>query len=218
MSILESSTELVRYNHMRQAIVECRSVDEVKEIRDRARALEVYAAQALNYDSEKLAAEIRIRAERRAGDLLREMKLNGARHTGHGNQRAESNDPTPKTSTLAALGITKDQSSQWQKLAEIPAPLFEKIVTEPGIPHTETVITKANPNSYPPRDLIAEEINRVNPQAFDIGYALQTLVAKRSCDLSQIIPTMTPEQKTEWKLAIPLLLAWLENLTQELQK
>jgi hypothetical protein len=34
--------------------------------------LEVYAAQALNLDAEAHAAEIRIRAERKAGEILRE--------------------------------------------------------------------------------------------------------------------------------------------------
>jgi hypothetical protein len=49
-------------------------VDGAKEIRDRARAVEVYAKQAQNREAERKAAEIRIRTERRAGQLLKEMK------------------------------------------------------------------------------------------------------------------------------------------------
>jgi hypothetical protein len=54
---------LQKYDAMCHAIAECFSVDEAKELRDKARALEVYAAQAMNTEAERKAAEIRIRAE-----------------------------------------------------------------------------------------------------------------------------------------------------------
>jgi hypothetical protein len=73
---------LVRYDAMCRAISACVSVDEVKDIRDKARALEVYAQQARNLEAERKAVEVRIRAERRAGQLLYEMKQNGQRHNG----------------------------------------------------------------------------------------------------------------------------------------
>jgi hypothetical protein len=63
------------------------------------------------------AAEIRIRAERRAGQLLREMKENGQRQKpgdnagAHRGRKRSSNG----TSTLSDLGITYDQSTRWQR-------------------------------------------------------------------------------------------------------
>lgn len=63
------------------------------------------------------AAEIRIRAERRWGQMYRQSeKLHGARGVG---KKVESDDTTPPS--LDQLGVTKDQSSQWQKLAEFVA-------------------------------------------------------------------------------------------------
>jgi hypothetical protein len=53
------------------AIDAAHSIDEVKEIRNQAVALEHYARQAQNTDAEREAAEIRMRAERKAGQLLR---------------------------------------------------------------------------------------------------------------------------------------------------
>ena len=81
--------------------------------------MEVYAAQALNYEAESRAAKIRLRAERRCGQLLKDMKANGQRDNGKGNRNPDlkSERLTPK---LADLGISKQQSSDWQKLAAIP--------------------------------------------------------------------------------------------------
>src|SRR5260363_134205 len=64
---------LVRYEAMCKAIAEYHRVDEVKELRDKARALEVYAQQARNTEAEDKAREIRNRAQRRMGELLREL-------------------------------------------------------------------------------------------------------------------------------------------------
>jgi hypothetical protein len=104
---------LVKYDAMILAIEACHSVDEVKEIRDKARAIEVYAAQALNRDAERQAAEIRIRAERKTGELLRQTKKNGERAAPAGNlKRGPKSAETTSETTLADLGISKDQSSQ----------------------------------------------------------------------------------------------------------
>ena len=62
--------------------------------------------------------EVRMRAERRAGELLKETALAGQRDAGNGgNRKSRSLASTVK---LEDLGISKDQSSRWQKLAEIP--------------------------------------------------------------------------------------------------
>jgi N6-adenosine-specific RNA methylase IME4 len=77
------------------------------------------------------ATEIRMRAERRAGELLAEMKERGERETqggNRGNQHREAKSQHATLPKLADLGVSKAQSSRWQQLAALDAASFESKV------------------------------------------------------------------------------------------
>lgn len=113
-------TQLVRYEAARHALQVAHRVDEVKTIRDKAQAMAAYARQAKDTELVEWATEIKVRAERRAGEMLAEMGVRA------GNPQLSK--ATTIAPTLANLGISRDQSSRWQKLAAVPEDQFEKAV------------------------------------------------------------------------------------------
>lgn len=138
-----SETGLIRYDAMCRAIAEAYDVDEVTEIRRQADALEHYARMARNKEAVRQCGQIRLRAERRAGELLAQMeKAKGARGNpgGQGAAVVRSNGAT--TQTLADLGITKTQSAQWQQVAKIPAKAFDAALEKLAVPTTNALVKK----------------------------------------------------------------------------
>jgi hypothetical protein len=127
---------LVRYDAARKALAAAHRVDEVKAIRNKAEAVRVYAKQAGDFELQNKAAEIRLFAERRAGQLLSDMAKNpGTRGEGRprkdGTKIRRLNGATAYAPTLDDIGVTKDQSSKWQRLALlVDDTTFEKALVQ----------------------------------------------------------------------------------------
>lgn len=151
---------LVRYDAMCTAIAECHSVDEVKDLRDKAMALELYAKQARNTDAERKASEVRLRAERRTGELLKDLaKSEGGRPEKTSAIVAEVS-PVAAAASAASLASPQRKSpyrqaieqaqipartaQRYQALADVPAPVFEQALRDPVVkPTTASLIREA---------------------------------------------------------------------------
>ena len=128
-------TSLVKYEAARLALAECKSFDEAKSWVDKAEAMRAYGRMAKDKTMEIDAAEIRLRAERRLGEMLLEQKetigLNrGTAGAGRPSLGGSKSEP-PKSSsipTLAEAGIDKKLSMRAQQYASVPPEEFEAVV------------------------------------------------------------------------------------------
>jgi len=187
---------------MCHAIAAAYEVDEVKDIRDKARAFELYAQQAQNTEAERQACEIRLRAERKCGLLLRDReKAKGGAQPGVGRKGAagmQSDGPT----ALSDLGISKQQSSDWQKLADVPDDAFEAILTTPGQKPTTAGIIAAHtePQQSP-----------VDPNALWLWGRLKDFVREGLLDEvpEDLMTTMLPHMAATTRELAPQVAAWL---------
>lgn len=189
---------LVRYDAMCSAIAEAHAVDEVKDVRDKAAALQYYARQANNPVAERQFYEIRERAERKSGELLAEREMHG------GDRRSESRSDV---TTLKGLGITKQQSSDWQRLAQVPVEKFEAALQEPtidgmrgalrdalvetlGPPPDRTHVTAFRRKSDPAEDALS-----------DLGVAISTLASLQEPDMAKLAALVQAEL-IDWHLRL----------------
>lgn len=117
-----ASHELSLLNHAHQAIAQVQGLDEIKNIRDKAEAVRKYAQSVgMGLELQNYAAEVKLRAERKAGELLAQLQLHG------GDRKSQKAEARPK---LEDIGISKDQSSRWQLTAAVSDRDFEKYVAQ----------------------------------------------------------------------------------------
>lgn len=120
---------LVKYEAACSALAAAKSVDEVKDVRDKAEALRLYARQAKNKQLEIDASEIRFRAERRIGELMAAQR----EHFGTAQGRRSDlglNSTQVEKPTLADAGIDKNLADRARKYAAVPEQEFEEILAD----------------------------------------------------------------------------------------
>jgi len=122
---MTQETQIVHFDQVKRELALATSIDEVKQIRDKAEALRQYVRQqGATLEIQNYAAEIKIRAERRAGDMLKEM----VRQKPGEYQKLHDETFVPKPS-LSDLGITPIQSHRWQLETELAEVTFDEWVT-----------------------------------------------------------------------------------------
>ena len=177
---------LTEYDAARHALALARTVDDVKRVRDKAEALCVYAKRAKDVDMQNWAAEIRARAERRAGQLLIEMRSTGQRQK-QGDSGGKGHRKSSAT-TINHLGITKDQSSKWQRLAEASETAFEhalRIIAGNGKELTTACLLRelaptTNKKERPVLVEIQKRLSPLLPDGADGDLLLATLLEEAS--------------------------------------
>lgn len=127
----EQFSGLTRYEQACRAVADAVSVDEAKEFRDKSEAMRAYARQAKNRQLEVQAAEIRLRAERRIGELMAAQRdagmLSGG---GRPSEKTGFSDNPVSKPTLSDAGIDKNLANRARKLAAVPEKEFESHLSD----------------------------------------------------------------------------------------
>jgi hypothetical protein len=117
---------LVKLERARQLLAECRTLDEVKHVKDIAEAAKVYARAAhLGHDAQKRAAEISLLAATKAGEILKQLD----RNTSSG-VPAKLAGTSPYAQALAETNTPQRTAIYWQKLADVPEKLRDDYIQE----------------------------------------------------------------------------------------
>lgn len=231
-------SEMVLYDTMVRAIVECHQVDELKDMHDKARALEMYAKQAKNIEAERRATEVRIRAERKVGQLLTAMKrtpreeLNSAGVNQH--SEVTSNDwikPPPKSEyaqSVEKAGLSPQTAHRWQQLAKVPEHEFESMLNQPAIKPTTAELLRRVPVEVPDTVAAGDYINaslaspgrvavRMDSDALGIWGRLrdvENITSRRMPE--ELLSQMTEPMLADLQRIVPPLVEWLQQLKEKL--
>jgi hypothetical protein len=124
------TNQLQFYDAAKAALAQAVKVDEVKQIHDKAAAIKAASKIAKDKDMEAKAAEIRKRAKRRLGELMKEQKKKVGFNKGGGDQKSDhrvSKKPGDPI-TLAEAGIDKNLAHAARTEAAKSDELFEQDV------------------------------------------------------------------------------------------
>jgi len=137
----------VEYSAARSALAACQSPKQAKTVLHQAESLEVYAYKAKDPELIAIAAEIRKRAEREVGRLIKD----GPKAKGGGDQRSDQRVAKRPGGplTLAEQGVDKNLADRARKAWRMPEDQFEALVRKvvqiavASVENVEAVIKEA---------------------------------------------------------------------------
>lgn len=113
--------DLPKYDLACRAIAAAKSVDEAKDIADKYECLRAYARQARNRGLEIDAAEIRVRAERRAGEIIIGLRREG---------KCGNGACGPGAKTFEEMGIKSSDAAIYQNLGAVQPRAFDRLMKD----------------------------------------------------------------------------------------
>jgi hypothetical protein len=192
-----SEPRFIKYEAAKRALTEAAAVDEVKAIHVQSAAMQAYAKQAKDTEMEEKATEIRMRAERRLGQLMEAQKqtvgfntgtagkgrpnLGGirdippksaGRSTGPISGALSENPPENAKPTLGEAGIDKNLAQAAREAAKPSDQEFEKKVEEKKA--EVRAPQRASNKPQKPRAILEGELNYARMRIKDLERDLKS--------------------------------------------
>jgi len=114
-------------------------VDETRKLKNQAQTLQKWFQVSKDDANEIRCSRVRVRAERKGGQILRVMRDSGGRQRRGGN-RVSKVAPCDIAPRLADLGISRDDASRAMQLAALTDEEFEAYLAEPRIAETRRIL------------------------------------------------------------------------------
>jgi hypothetical protein len=198
---------LVKYDEMCRAISEACAVDEVADIRDTALAMEMYLRQQRNIDAERQACAIRLRAERRLGELTKELQRAQGQRSDLGTSLHDETKSATLQQQLDGYGITKTQAYRWGQLADVPEEQFEAALADPDRkPTTAGIIRESRP---PDPAVVPVAANALWLWGRLCDFERDRLL---QADPADVLLTMTDAMLDDVHRLAPAVAAWLKRI------
>jgi hypothetical protein len=106
------------------AIEQCRTIDEVKDIRDKAEALRAYAKQSgESLEVQNNVSEIKLRCDKKIGEISKALPTSNGKRT---DITSPHNGERLKTEILKEAGINHPE--RYEAIANLPDELFEEYI------------------------------------------------------------------------------------------
>ena len=102
---------------MRVAVEQCARIDEAADLRDKAAALQAYARQRDDRDLDVWTSEIKLRANVRIGELVRELETAQTARADDGVEVRLPSGGKSKAEAIAEAGLSKSEAYRAQELA-----------------------------------------------------------------------------------------------------
>jgi hypothetical protein len=210
-------TSIASYESMCGAIAECETLAECKDIADKSAALKEYARRINNFDAERRACHIRLIAERRYGELLKELYRTPPHEAASAGGKAKAGKlppPAPGSGSAYAqalkdTGVSSQAASRYQALAEVPQDVFEAALDDAeGMPTARSVVEAAR---NPPLRMSPEALQMWGyVRAFDRdGYAQR--------DRTVMYEAMLPTMQADMRHLVPQIIDFFTDFEGVLQ-
>lgn len=148
-----NATVPLKYDVAVAAVAQARTTDEVRDWEDKAAAMREYARRIRDRSVEIDMAEIKARCRRRRGEILRELKTRGLLREGKPSRETVMDPGQLPPVSLDDLDITRNESSDAQKVASIEGDAFERLIERCRThmaenPNTHTIDPLRAPGDY----------------------------------------------------------------------
>jgi len=213
--LVQRTRNMIQYvNDAREGVMLVRRASATDKLLDEAlRGCRMLESE--QFSLRQAAAEAHLRTQRRAGELLATMDKNA------GGRPPKTRPPGRAAggSTLAELGITRNESYRWQRLAALSEEQFEDYVTDCHRRKRELTTIGALARA---RSLVKEQSDMLDrPSGKEAQLAAYEKIKTALGELiwldpAAVISAMEPARRPEESEAVCRQLAWLDRFRQML--